>query len=331
MTDEAASGGIDPVFIVGMNGSGTTMLADSLGKHPGLYMFPVEVRLLPYFIKRYDRPEGSLKTLAERRHLADVLCAAKPFWQANGRRAARLDDAELDRPGAEATIDAVFRHFALRHGKRRWGEKSPVNLLHMALLVRTFPAARFVHIIRDGRDAAQSFHRRYGYIPAETILRWKQAIDQAREQSALLPPGVYLEIRYEDLTADPEAGMRRVCDHLHLEFDPAVLESSMRMMDPAAMRDAKGIVRNSGKWRAYFTVRDLRRLERVAGRRLAELGYEVGIEGDDTPPRWVRGAWRMQSLTRRSAIFFRRWGWAGMPGFVRSVREFARQWVAGRH
>lgn len=329
MRTVARSSGNAPVFIVGVNGSGTTMLADSLGFHPQLYMFPFEVRLLPYLIKK-ARAGLDLGQFQGRRRIANELCASKPFWHANGRKPLVLDDAELARPGLAATIDAAFMHFASTTGKRRWGEKSPMNLLHMELLCSVYPQAQFVHIVRDARDAAQSFHRRYGFVPDETVYRWKRAVRAGRTSGQRLGAERYLEIRYEDLTAEPEAWMRRVCNFLSLPFDPVVLGSSMRMTDAIMSAEESRIMQNSGKWRDYFSPGDVARLESYAGKTLAELGYATTLQGDLDPSRLRRLAWRISGTWRRTRLHFRQWGWAGVRGYLKRIPASIKQARAGR-
>ena len=54
-------------------------------------------------------------------------------------------------------IAAVFAAYAAERDKARWGDKTPLYMQHLDLLERLFPDARYVHLIRDGRDAALSF------------------------------------------------------------------------------------------------------------------------------------------------------------------------------
>ena len=85
--------------------------------------------------------------------------------------------------------------------------------------------ARFVHLIRDGRDVALS--RRARGMGADKPIAdvaelWRRRIENARKQAKRLR-GRYLELRYEDLVADPEPALRRVCELIELEYDPAML------------------------------------------------------------------------------------------------------------
>jgi len=321
--------GLDPVFVVGMNGSGTTMLADCLGRHPALYMFPHEVRLLPFYVQHQTK-FGDLSQMANRRRLADELCAAKPFWHVSGRRRCVVGDEWLDRPGLAGAIDGVFRSFAHREGKRRWGEKSPMNVLHMTALAQVFPRAQFVHIVRDGRDAAQSFHRRFGFVPAETIYRWKLAVEEGRRQGQTLGARRYVEVGYEDLTADPRPAFERICEFLGLPFDEATLQASMRMADPKLAVAGSRIASNSGKWTSYFSPAEQRRLERIAGRQLAVSGYAVTEEGDTHPGRLRLRAWRLQGIAQRTLIQLRQYGAKGVVGYLRSAMVAWKQSRSGR-
>lgn len=270
----------DQIFIIGINGSGTTMLAEALGRHPELYMFPQETRVLPYLVHRY--PDSILHDLSARRALADALGRSRAFWRCNGNQPLVLSDEVLVALNDfSSVVDAMYGHFAQLEGKQRWGDKSPMYLQHIDVLAQVFPNARFIHIYRDGRDSAQSFHRRWKQSPSRTIFRWKKAIALGREQGKRLGVTRYFELSYEDLTADPENWMRRVCAFAGLDFCPSVLSSSMQYMDESARQAAQGrMIQNSNKWRTYFNSDQIDELEQIAGKTLVDLGYTVKLQGD---------------------------------------------------
>lgn len=323
---------VSPIFVVGMNGSGTTMMADSLGMHPDLYAFPSESKVLPYFISRVDR-YGSMDELANRRRLARDIGGTKPFWHANGRRNLLVPDEMLERRNtAGAVISAIYEYLAARSGKLRWVDKSPSNTHCILMLFREFPDAKFIHIIRDGRDAAQSFHRRWRYSPQLTVYRWKKTVFEGMKQGAMLPAGHYLELRYESLTADPDREMKRVCDFLGIDYDSAVVQSTMRFMDPSNSDAVSGrIVKNSGKWQVYFSPLQIENIESIAGDALASLGYSVKNRGDRDLSRWEIVGARSADAWNYLLWFVRRFGMRDLPSFVRGVAATIRQWSATRH
>jgi hypothetical protein len=264
--------GLGPVFIVGMNGSGTTMLVDSLGNHPDLYVFPQESLVLPYFISRISS-FGDLSKSSGRRKLADALGKSWAFWFVNNRKKVILKDSELNQPGFSGVVDSMFKHFAASQGKLRWGEKSPMYLQHIGILATYFPNAKFIHIYRDGRDVAQSIHRRYMKDPRWTIYRWKKILKMGRDQGQKIGSSRYMEVRYETLTADPKNQLHQVCKFLDLQYHPFLFKASYRHID----RDQKieNIVPNSNKWRKYFNENQILKLELIAGDYLKEMGYSI--------------------------------------------------------
>lgn len=322
-----------PIFIVGMNGSGTTMLADSLGKHSALYILWAESKVLPYFIDQRAR-FGDLARAENRRRLADEIGRTMPYWHANAKRPLVLRDEEL---AGCVTIGEVFsrihEHLAARAGKHRWGDKSPMNVQHISAIAAEFPTSRFIHIIRDGRDAAQSFHRRWRFDPRHTIWRWKHVVRDGRLQGSALGSARYLEVRYEMLTAEPDAEMRRICQFAELPYEAAVLESSMRFMDPRA-RDAKSgrIVRNSEKWRTYFDPKTLAALESLAGKVLSDLGYAVERAGDLDLSVRQRHYLRIRDAVVRMPYFFREYGaLLAVPRLVKYLAAAHKQRSVSRY
>lgn len=288
-----------PIFIVGMNGSGTTMLLDCLGRHPTLFAFPKEVRLIPWILNQANR-FSDLASAQDREAFAQWILDLPVFQASLGdgpQPALALDDCPAS---AAAVLDRVFAGFAAAQGKGRWAEKSPQNAQHVARLAQAFPAARFVHVIRDGRDAAASFQRRWLRDPRLTIFRWKKVVQLARRDGRTLPNDRYLEVTYETLTEAPEETLQEICAFLGLPFDPVVLESSRPYLEQTA--DAgNGISKNSGKWRTHFKPSTLSTLEAIAGQSLAEFGYppETGDSGDHDLPGMMLKRLRLQDAVRQ--------------------------------
>lgn len=316
---------IAPVFVVGMNGSGTTMLADSLGHHPDLYMFPHETYVLPYFLYRV-KSYGDLSDLKNRKKLARAIAKSKAYWAVNKGRSVQPDEHLLKQAGVEGVLNSVYGYFASRNGKHRWGEKTPMYIQHMELLAEHLPHAQFVHIYRDGRDAAQSFHRRWRQDPRRTIYRWKKLVELGREQGNRLGKLRYIEVRYEDLTADPLTHMKIICDFLRLSFTPDVLRSAMRFMDDTAKPAVNAIIENSGKWQTYFDSRKIEELDKIAGKFLIELGYPVkSVAGDENPTAWQLRAWLVHDKLQQTIYQFKLYGPAYVMTFIRRAQVAIKQ------
>ena len=173
----------------------------------------------------------------------------------------------------------------------------------MALISSALPEARFIHLIRDGRDVALSRRRRGMGADLELgrgARRWRNRVIAGRRQGDHLGDRRYLELRYEDLLRDPEDSLRRICGFLQLGYGPAMLRyhehaaerlgelgdlpaEGARGARPAAERRAAHALTTeapsegrAGAWREEMAPEEVAAFEAEAGDLLRELGYPVG-------------------------------------------------------
>jgi hypothetical protein len=290
-----ASGEIPPApFIVGATRSGTTLLRLMLDAHPDMAI-PSETHFIPDLIKTYRlesaSPERLCEVVTSHRRWGDFHLDATALLE-------RFRAIDAINPG-DATR-AFFQLYAEREGKSRWGDKTPGYVREMHRIQSVLPEARFIHLIRDGRDVALSvLGMNWGpsTVP-EAAFRWKKRILRAREQAPRI--GHYVEIRYEDLVRDTEATLRRVCEFTDLPYDEAMLryheraEERLREKDrdldrgpekepqPAEARMESHALATEPpnperieRWRTEMSREDRAVYEELAGELLADLGYEV--------------------------------------------------------
>ncbi len=281
-------------FVVGVGRSGTTLLRLMLDAHPELAI-GAETHFVPGLIERARAGDDGRRLVAE-------ITAARS-WGEFGIDAEALTErvAALVEPSAAGVLRAFYELTAEVRGKRRWGDKTPGYVRRMSPIAETLPEARFVHLIRDGRDVALSRRRRgmgaQKPISATAEL-WRRRIENARKRARALR-GRYLELRYEDLVADPEPALRRVCELLALDYDAAMVRHADRAaqrldelgdLGPEGDRPARSADERrsahalaaepatsarSGIWRGEMPESDRLEFETVAGSLLRDLGYDV--------------------------------------------------------
>lgn len=291
----------EQVFIVGMNGSGTTMLLDHLSSHSRLFGYPGETKLLPYFI-RHQSKFGDLQADRAYLRLWEAMRSSIAGRIGAGPERIPLPSDWRQSPRSAAHVfDRIMRLFAAEAGKIIWCEKTPMHVNHLTLLANAFPGALFIHIIRDGRDCASSFHRRWKFNPLRTVYRWKCAVRSGRAQGSELGPR-YLETRYEDVTHSPIGALTRICDFLGLEFEPALL-NAIRSRPHTVAPSGKSIAPNPRSGSSYFSASTAARMEAIAGRYLNELGYACGnLLGDEDPPGWKTRWWEITDDATRLGV-----------------------------
>ena len=316
-----------PLIVLGVSRSGTTLLRVVLDRSPGIAI-PDESFFVPLLARRHRGridPERFLDDLARLPVLAE--------WNVSLSDITRRLHPAMD--VAEA-IAAIYESYAAQESKPRWGDKTPMYMRHLALLERLFPEAQYVHLVRDGRDAAVSFLR----MPAGTYTRtwahpdtvrefaclWRTEVRAARELGSRAGSERYLEVRYEGLVADAEKVVSAICAFADLPFDPAMLayadevDVSTKPHQQRLLQPPTTGVRN---WREELSAEDALAFEEVAGDLLAELGYPP--LGDSISPglraRASLAAYRVKlaawngavSATQRSPLWRRRHpplGWA---------------------
>jgi hypothetical protein len=298
-----------PIFIVGMNGSGTTMLADCLNHHSLIYFPEFETKVIPFYARTIDR-YGNLEDPVNFQRLLDDFSNNHVFRRLNSAQKVKIpfDFENLKRKDLSEIINLTFSYFASRKGKIIWGDHSPKYAVCIPTIVNLFPGAKIIHITRDGRDCALSFSRRFRQNIYRSIFQWKNLIDKARRDGSDLGGERYLEMRYEDLTSRPEYHMRSLSTFLGLPFEPSVLDSNMPMFkSKGSSQNLKNmIVPNSGKWKSYFSPSQVRKMEAIAGKMLAESGYDVVFEkGDRNIVQWKLFAYRWMDRMNSAMVYWK--------------------------
>lgn len=208
---------------------------------------------------------------------------AEPFTQ----RGEIISDPEAvltAQPDSFASlVDGVFSAWAQQQGKVRWGVKMPSYVTRMDELGPLFPHARFIHIVRDGRDVALSMTGlSWGTRHIPTLAEdWRWMTVLGRKMGNLLGDR-YHELRYEDLVRDPESHLRAICEFLDEPFDPQMLaysDDATKRMPAESMRWHASSVSppdesKIDRWRTGLTKSDQIIYEQIAGGALRMFGYE---------------------------------------------------------
>jgi hypothetical protein len=309
-----------PLFVLGVRRSGTTLLRVVLDRSPAIAI-PDESFFIPQLAHRHAGTvdvESFLDDLRRIPQLAAWKVAADEF-------AARL------RPGMRAgeAIDAVFSAYAAKHGKPRWGDKTPMYMRHLGLIDELFPDAQYVHLIRDGRDAALAFLDMPPGVVTKTwahprsaagfACEWRTEVRRAQALGRKVDRTRYLEVRYEELVADTEGVTRSICDFAEIRFEPSMLEYAGAVdvsEKPHHQRLLQPPTRGVRNWRDQMSPDDASAFENIAGDLLSELGCELSQPRSGRHPvralpaeTWYRlrmGAWNAAAyVTQRSPL----WRW----------------------
>jgi hypothetical protein len=275
------------LFIVGCPRSGTTLLRRLVDTHPLVAVID-EMRWIASFFERREglTPEGLVTP-----ELVDRLLAYDRFatLEISREQLERLIDTGDPIPYPKF-VTGIFDLYGQAQGKSLVGDKTPRYARSIGTLHALWPHARFVHLVRDGRDVCMSIlnWRKADQVlgrfstwgedqVATAALWWEWHVRLGREDGGSLAPKLYHEVRYEALVSEPAKECEKLCSFLDLPYDDAMLKfhEGRTKMKPGLDAKKAWLPITSGlrDWRSQMTLDDVERFEAAAGGLLEELGY----------------------------------------------------------
>ena len=275
----------DPIFIVGSERSGTTLLRLMLTSHPSVAV-PPEGDFLTRI--RADKPQS----VAQQQAFIKAFLSVEKCREWGLSAALLREGIAMMQPRTWPELAAVpyWTWLAVNFpNANRWGDKNPSHIHRLPQLLAMYPTAKFVHIIRDGRDVATSWLGvPFGPTDAATAaVTWSRAVLAGR-QAAGAHPGRFCEVHYEDLVRNPEPALRNLCAFLGEEFSPEMMGyaaanqqralvpkhrlawhgNTLRPPDPARI----------GRWQSELTAEQIAVFEQAAGQVLSMVNYTLSTE-----------------------------------------------------
>jgi ABC-type multidrug transport system fused ATPase/permease subunit len=290
------------VFLVGCPGSGVSLIKQMLEAHPMLAVAD-DTNFIPTVLK--DSGAKSDIPLTD-----DLVDRSRTF--PNFDRLG-LDNVEVYKAGGMSEtysefVTNLYNIFARKQKKELVAVKAPVYCRDIRLLHDLFPWARYIHIVRDGRDVAMSVLERATRLKeaiaatnVETVpigasaLWWKTMVETARRDGQRLGSSFYLEVRFEDLVDQPQTAVNQIASFLELS-DTASLRAPM-----VGFATLDSVSNGFQDWRSQMRRTDVALFEALAGELLSSLSYGRGVS--EIPEDIVEEAqrclasWRSQKKT----------------------------------
>lgn len=281
-----------PVFILGSPRSGTTLLSHLLLSSGGFAVVRSELHAMNIVGPRY----GGLTSESDREALIEAWLGTE-VHQRTGVSDARL--AELVRSDVRSPADflgAVMSEVCALQGAKRWSDCTPENVAYIELLASAFPEARFLHVVRDGRDVAASMAKR-GIANASardegreievSAALWEWFVTAGRRGCEALPERS-MEVRYEELVGDRAGTLAQISEFLKHEIDIERVEEialgSVSKPNTSFEEDLNaGSFQPVERWRSSLSKDELAKVEAIVGEKLSELGYERSLARESLP------------------------------------------------
>ena len=271
-----------PFFIIGSQRSGTTLLRLMLNAHSQIAI-PEEGGFWMPLLRDYRKVKAKTIKKAKLRRYIDYIESNPQFslWNLEANllfEALRIEEKLTLRE----LMSLTYAEFSRAHGKQIWGDKTPSFFRMVPVLKKVFPDAKFIHLIRDGRDIYLSLKRidKGKRNISVQALEWVYKVRKARRDLSILKPSQILELKYEDLVSSSAQILKKTCDFLQIRYEDEMLEywknsdkfigahHSNLIFQPVSSKSVS-------KWKLQMTNRQLNRYEAIAGPLLMSYGYEL--------------------------------------------------------
>jgi hypothetical protein len=266
-----------PVFLVGAERSGSTMLRLMLDHHPEI-AFEHEFDLVVHLVS----DEGALPSLDIYHQYLNTVFGM---------------DYAVDR---QLVYRELVNDFLLQK-HRRTPQKRIVGATvhhHFDRLLHLWPDARFIHLVRDPRDVARSVVQKGWagnlYQAAEF---WREAERCWDVLVGKLPPERYIEVRYEELVASVRPQLTRICEFIGTRFSPSMLD-----YQADAQQYPKPDPALAYQWKSRLSAAETALVEARVGALMRARGYELCAPPKPVGPlrhRWLMLAARVTGVRHR--------------------------------
>lgn len=275
-----------PIFIVGANRSGTTLLRLILNAHSEVAI-PDEINYFYSFRGAAGYSHWQTPALTPEDYVGFV----DDFLRVNQPATPGLDPTALRAeilsgpPDLRRPYRTLLEGWARLHGKSRWGEKTPGNLFYAHHILSMFPDALFLYLVRDPRAVVHSMQR-VSFFPDDVVLNTlnlrKSLADGQAHLTKSVPAAQRITVRYEDLVYDPVPTVQRICTFAGLEYEPSMLgfhENAAQYMTEAASTSFNATATRpistdrTDAWLHALTTDEIAVVELLTRRSMATFGY----------------------------------------------------------
>lgn len=275
-----------PIFIVGSTRSGTTLTRSILSAHPNIaiadgFHYWVEVAHFKSAIPDLKAPGAIDK-------LFDLLSKSRHHVHIADLDADLAEVRTLLAQDPDPTLAKYFRHametYARRRGALRFGEKTSANVRYLPQVQEMFPKAKILNLVRDPRaNIASHLHVPWASRDVVSLaLKWKLAVRSFLDFQAQGPeyPENVMEVRYEDLVAEPETVIRRICAFIDEPYDARMLAHQEHSgIQVSALPWKTGVARPiyqtaTQKWQQELSAPRIALIQWLTAREMRHYGYQ---------------------------------------------------------
>lgn len=272
-------------FIVGTQRSGTTLLRLILNAHSQITVPREAFFLMPFLKKKYLNRFISGSSL---RVFADYISSRPEFkttYVDGNYGESLLQLSQREKITLRDLLDDMFSSHCRNEGKSIWGNKTPSFFRKIDILFTLFPNAKFIHIVRDGRDMFDSWRKMNPNNPAINNVAfvafdWSYKLFKIEKSFKKIPESNRITIRYEDLLNTPEKIIESICSLIGIECEANMVDFYKSSRKYTIPHHSELIFKpldksNMYKWKKNLVRREVKIFNLLARYYLKKYNYEI--------------------------------------------------------
>ncbi|MDL1956536.1 MAG: sulfotransferase [Candidatus Desulfofervidus auxilii] len=269
-----------PIFILGTQRSGTTLLRLILNSHSKIAI-PEEAEFLRPLLKyKYFKKPFYGESL---KRIYNYLRNSPHFHLWNYDYSDFLENLKQQKEiTLKELIESLYLSYAKHEGKIIWGDKTPSLFRKIKLLYQLFPEAKFIHIVRDGRDVFDSWRKMdpTKNNVAVVALEWQYKNYKIEKFLKYVPNSNKMRIRYEDLLMEPQEVLKKICFFLNINYESEILNFYKKSKYYIGSHHSELIFKpispqNIYKWKKTLNSYEIKAFTFLAKRYLKIYNYEI--------------------------------------------------------
>jgi len=272
-------------FIIGVYRSGTTLLRLILNAHSQIVVPREAFFLMPLLKKKYLNSLISRNTI--KNFNEDLVKKAKiektylqgTFIEGNYSEVI-AQILQHEKTTVKDFIDSIFSFYCYKEGKSVWGNKTPPFFRKIDILHSLFPEAKFIHIVRDGRDVFHSMRKMEPLMNNVSVmaLDWAYKLYKIETSFRKIHANNKITVRYEDLLEKPIETLKSICSLIGVEYESNMMDFYKSSFANASIRHSELIFKpintsNKEKWKRNLTHREIEIFNLLAGHYLKKYNY----------------------------------------------------------
>jgi len=267
----------NPVYVAGLERSGTSLMYALLASHPRIAMTR-RTNMWTHFYNQYGdlANDGNFERCLQGMMTYKRLIKLEPEPE-------RIRQEFRQGPATYGRLFGLLEeHFAERQDKPRWGDKSLHTERYAEAIIEAFPRARILHMMRDPRDRFASSLKRWGRTKGGVgfgTAMWLSSLEMAQANVTRFPRN-YMIVRYETLASEPETTLREISDFIEEPYAPEMLlmgdaDSFSGSNSSYDLDRPRGVISTSsiGRYRKVLSARQIAFMESRAADGMEAMGY----------------------------------------------------------